>query len=125
MRLASATITLSNPRADSVRPMAVEARADSGSTFLCIPRRVASQLQLEEAMTKEVTTADGKKTTCPYVGPIQIRFENRSCFVGAVVLGEQLLLGAIPMEDMDLVVLPLERRLAVNPLNPEFAGARA
>ncbi len=76
-------------------------------------------------MTKEVTTAEGKKTTCPYVGPIQIHFENRSCFVGAVVLGEQVLLGAIPMGDMDLVVLPLERRLAVNPLNPEVAGARA
>ena len=35
------------------------------------------------------------------------------------------LLGAIPMEDMDLVVLPLERRIAVNPLNPNFAAGLA
>ena len=76
-------------------------------------------------MTREVTAADGKRTVCPDVGPIQIRFENRSCFVGAVVLGGQVLSGAIPMEDMDLVVLPLERRVAVNLLHPHFAGARA
>ena len=76
-------------------------------------------------MTKEVTMADGKRTICPYVGPVQIRFENRSCFVGAVVLGEQVLMGTIPMEDMDLVALPLERRVAVNPLHPNFVAARA
>ncbi len=72
-------------------------------------------------MDKEVTTADGKRTFCPYVGPVRIHFENRGCYVGAIVLGDQVLLGAIPMEDMDLVVLPLERRVAVNPLNPNFA----
>ena len=62
---------------------------------------------------------------CRYVGPVRIRFENRSCYVGAIVLGEQVLLGAIPMEDMDLVVLPLERRIAVNPLHPHFAAGLA
>ena len=47
------------------------------------------------------------------------------CYVGAIVLGDEVLLGAIPMEDMDLVVLPLERRVAVNPLNPNFAAGLA
>jgi hypothetical protein len=56
------------------------------------------------------------------VGPIHIQFENRECYVGAVVLGDQVLLGAVPMEDMDLVVIPSERRVAVNPLNPNFAA---
>lgn len=125
MGLASAKITLINPRLDSLRPLEVEALADSGVTFLCIPQHVANQLQLEKLTDKEVAVADGRRASYPYVGPIQVRFENRSCFVGAIVLGEQVLLGAIPMEDMDLVVLPLERRLAVNPLNPNFAAARA
>ena len=56
----------------------------------------------------------------PYVGPIETRFKNRVAYVGAVVMGDEVLLGAIPMEDMDLVVLPQQRRVDVNPLNPEL-----
>jgi hypothetical protein len=41
-------------------------------------------------------------------------------FAGALVMGDQVLLGAIPMEDMDLVVIPAERKLAVNPRNPNI-----
>ena len=39
----------------------------------------------------------------------------------ALVLGDEVLLGAIPMEDMDLVVLPGSRQVAVNPANPNIA----
>ena len=42
-------------------------------------------------------------------------------FAGALVLGDQVLLGAIPMEDMDLVVIPLTRSIDVNPLSPNVA----
>ncbi len=77
---------------------------------------------LTESSKKEVTTADGRRQLCPYVGPVHIQFQNRECYVGAVVLGDEVLLGAVPMEDMDLVVIPSERRVAVNPLNPNFAA---
>jgi hypothetical protein len=40
-------------------------------------------------------------------------------------MGEQVLLGAIPMEDMDLVVMPQMRRVDINPLNPNYAAALA
>ena len=76
-------------------------------------------------MDKEVTPADGRRATYPYVGPIRIRFENRGCYVGAIVMGDQALLGAIPMEDMDLVILPLESRVAINPLHPNYAAGLA
>ena len=79
-------------------------------------------MELKESSKKEVTTADGKRTLCPYVGPVHVRFGNRECYVGAVVLGDQVLLGAVPMEDMDLVVVPAERRVIANPLNPNFAA---
>ena len=48
---------------------------------------------------KEVTLADGSKTLVPYVGPVRVAFANRTGFVGALVLGEEVLMGAIPMED--------------------------
>ena len=40
------------------------------------------------------------------MGPIEVSFANRRCFTGAMVLGNEVLLGAIPMEDMDLVLRP-------------------
>ena len=39
----------------------------------------------------------------------------------ALVMGDQVLLGAIPMEDMDLVVCPKSRSIDVNPENPNIA----
>jgi hypothetical protein len=79
------------------------------------------QLQLEEHEKREATFADGSRRLLAYVGPVSISFENRRCFTGATVVGDEPLLGAIPMEDMDLVVLPQTRSVAVNPANPNFA----
>jgi clan AA aspartic protease len=125
MGLADAKIILTNPKLPKLRALTVDALADTGAVYHCVPAHVAAQLQLEELQKKEVKTADGKTHLCPYVGPVQIEFDNRACFVGAMVLGDEVLLGAIPMEDMDLVVLRQTRRVAVNPLNPNFAAASA
>ena len=61
----------------------------------------------------------------PYVGPLEVTFKNRVAYVGAIVMGDEVLLGAIPMEDMDLVVIPHHRRVELNPLNPNYAAAKA
>lgn len=74
---------------------------------------------------KEVTLADGSRKAVPYVGPIEIRFKNRVGFAGALVMGDQVLLGAIPMEDMDLVILPKKRILDINPDSPNIASTMA
>lgn len=120
-----AKIKLDNPKRASLKAVEVDALVDTGSLFLCLPEEVRLQLQLEESSKKEVTTADGKRCLCPYVGPVRVQFENRECYVGAVVLGDEVLLGAVPMEDMDLVVIPSVRRLVVNPLHPNFAAGPA
>jgi len=78
-------------------------------------------LQLEELEKREVTLADGKKQLVPFVGPIQINFENRMTFTGALVLGNMVLLGAIPMEDLDVIIHPLKQKLMVNPESPNIA----
>jgi len=123
--IAKAEILLENPKRPDLNPMRVNALADSGSLYLCIPEDVRIQLQLEATSEKQVTTADGKTCLCKYVGPLRIKFENRECYVGAVVLGNEVLLGAVPMEDMDLVVVPSLRRVIINPLRPNFAGGPA
>ena len=64
--------------------------------------------------------ADGHRRTVPYMGPIEVRFANRRCFTGAMVLGNEVLLGAIPMEDMDLVLRPQLQSITVNPESPNI-----
>jgi len=51
-----------------------------------------------------------------------LHFKNRTGFVGALVLGDEVLLGAIPMEEMDLVVNPRDRAVDVNPDSPNIAS---
>jgi clan AA aspartic protease len=121
MGLVSATITLENPREKDLTGIEVSTLVDSGSVHLCIPEHLQIQLKLKEIDKKEVTLADGSKKLVPYVGPVQIRFKNRIGFAGAIVIGDQVLLGAIPMEDLDLVIIPKERKLDVNPDSPNVA----
>lgn len=114
-------ITLRNPRFPDQEPLHVEALADTGAVHLCLPEHVALQLRLQEYDRKEVTIADGSRRVVPYMGPVEIRFKNRVGLGGALVMGDQVLLGAIPMEDMDLVVTPKDRRVDVNPASPNIA----
>ena len=125
MRLVYSQINLSNPIKPELKPIATKCLADSGSTFLVIPQHIATQLQLEVLETREATTADGSSHTVPYAGPVKINFENRNCFVGALIMGDEVLLGAVPMEDMDLVVMPKLLTLAVNPESPNIARGHA
>jgi clan AA aspartic protease len=125
MGLVNAKIVLSNPREAALEAIEVSALADTGAVHLCIPEHVQHQLKLEPLVAREVTLADGSRRSVPYVGPIQIRFGNRMGFAGALVMGDQVLFGAIPMEDMDLVVIPGTRSLQVNPLSPNVATSQA
>ena len=119
-----AEIELSNPRRQDLTPLSAKALVDTGELMLCIPEHVALQLNLEAEATREVSVADGRSTTVPYVGPVKVAFEKRFCYVGALVLGDEVLLGAVPMEDMDLVVNPSRKMLTVDPASPNLPHAR-
>ena len=120
MGIINAEIQLSNPRNRALNPLTVRALADTGALHLCIPEHIAIQLELEELYKREVTTADGGKHLCAYVGPVEVKFENRGCFTGALVLGNEVLLGAVPMEDMDILLSPARQAVIVNPESPNI-----
>ncbi len=120
MGLGYAKICLSNPCNSELKPIEVTSLVDSGAAMLCLPEQIVAQLDLEQNGTRDVSTADGKSHKVPYVGPVKVTFENRIFFVGAIVLGDETLLGAVPMEDMDLLIHPLSQKLSVNPASPNF-----
>ena len=121
MGLVIAKLVLKNPRLPRRPAVKVDALADTGAVHLCIPEHVREQLKLEAIDEKVVTLADGSKKRVPYVGPVEVRFKNRVGFAGALVMGDQVLVGAIPTEDMDLIVVPKTRTLDVNPNSPNIA----
>ncbi len=125
MGLTNARIQLRNPRRPELEAVEMDALADTRAVHMCIPRHMQMQLRLDEADAKEVTLADGSRTLVPYVGPIELRYRNRIGFTGALVMGETPLLGAIPLEDMDLVVVPKTREVIVNPLSPDVGTSVA
>jgi clan AA aspartic protease len=118
---AETRLRLRNPRLPDLAPVEVDALADTAALHLCIPEHIALQLKLVEVEKKEVTLADSSRRLIPYVGPVEIQFGNRTGFAGALVLGDQVLLGAIPMEDMDLIVVPRDRAVMINPQSPNVA----
>lgn len=120
-----ATIELSNPREPELQPIAAQALADSGALMLCIPDHLALQLKLQQESEREVTVADGRSMRLPYVGPVKVSFQDRICFVGALALGDTVLLGAVPMEDMDLTINPSHQRLEPDPRSPNIPHALA
>jgi clan AA aspartic protease len=123
MGLIYADIELANAKNGSLKSMAVKALVDTGAMTLCIPDHIAIQLQLQEIEKREVTTANERRHVVPYVGPVQIQFANRTCFTGALVIGESVLMGAVPMEDMDLVISPSGQTITVNPNSPNIPSA--
>ncbi|MBF0143170.1 MAG: clan AA aspartic protease [Magnetococcales bacterium] len=121
MGLIHAELILKNPVSGAQMP--VRALVDSGALLLCLPHHIALQLQLPELEKREVTLADGSHQLVPYVGPVEIRFANRRCFSGALLLGDTPLLGAVPMEDLDVLIHPARQELIVNPESPHIALA--
>lgn len=109
------------------RTLPLRALVDSGAVFLSIPEHAAIQLGFDttEVVTREVILANGHRQKVPMIGPLRVRFENRFCDLSALVLGDEPLLGAVPMEMMDLILHPATRTLSVNPQSPYIPVALA
>jgi clan AA aspartic protease len=125
MGLVYTDVVLENVHRQELEPVQVRALVDSGAMHLCLPRTVVLQLDLQVHDQRTVTHADGRSEVVDYVGPVRVRFGNRQCLIGALVMGDQPLLGAIPMEDMDLVIDPARRSVTVNPAHPNIAASVA
>jgi clan AA aspartic protease len=125
MGLVFTSVEVANARRDDLSPMELRVLVDSGALHLCLPREVVLQLDLAVLDQRTITYDDGRSEVVDYVGPIRLRFENRQCLMGALVTGDQALLGAIPMEDMDLVIDPAHRSVTVNPAHPNIAASVA
>jgi clan AA aspartic protease len=101
---------------EEVRQTTVQALVDTGAWTLVIDEVTREKLGLRVTRTDSGTLADGTKGTYDMAGSFEITWKNRGAMCEALVLphADEILLGAIPLEAMDLIV---------NPRKEEVTGA--
>jgi len=108
---------------DEIRRMSVIMLVDSGAYNLCINEVIQEQMEFPIVEKRKAQMANGSIEEFDVVDNVQVRFKNRATTCRAMVLpgDSEPLFGAIPMEDMDLIIHPLKQELLVNPEHPYFA----
>lgn len=103
MGLVTARITLSNPLDRSIAPVEVDAVVDTSIQNLHLPEALARQLQLRTVQMREITTANGQRLALEYVGPVDLTSRARTCCLGGLIGGDEVVLGIVPMSELDVM----------------------
>ncbi|MDR1970632.1 MAG: aspartyl protease family protein [Treponema sp.] len=96
-----------------IRAVAVRALVDTGSGTLVINEEIREKLGLAVKGLRRSELADGSKETYQLTEPVEVHWEDRDAVCRALVIpgAKDVLLGAIPLEDMDLIVDPARQVL--------------
>ncbi|MDR0758557.1 MAG: aspartyl protease family protein [Treponema sp.] len=91
-----------------VRRLTVNAVVDTGAWTLVINEATREKLGLRVEESSETTVAGGVKVPCRITEYVEVRWKDRKTPCEAVVLPdeEDALLGAYPLEGMDLMIHP-------------------
>ncbi len=97
-----------------IRKVDVEAMPDTGAWTLIINEETRQQLGLATVDTVKSTIANGVTDLYDLTEPVEVRWKDRRTSIEAVVIptAKDILLGAMPLEGMDLYVDPVNKRLA-------------
>lgn len=108
---------------DEIKQMNVNMLVDTGAYMMAINETIQEQLKLPFLEKRKAQMANGNVEEYEVVGPIEVKFKNRRTVCNAMVLSgdNEPLLGAIPMEDMDVLIHPQRQEMIVNPEHPYFA----
>ena|SRR5689334_16207740 len=111
---------------EEIKQINVRALVDTGSYMMAINENIQSILQLNVVDSRKAQLANGEMIDCDVVEGLVVRFQNRSTMCRAMVLpgDAEVLLGMIPLEDMDVLIDPLRGNLIVNPAHPDCAWTR-
>ena len=111
---------------EEIRQINVSMLVDSGSYMMCINENIQEQLGLPVKERRATQLADNSWVEYNVVGPIEVKFANRTATCNAFILPGDAdpLLGAIPMEEMDVLIHPKSQELIINPAHPDYAVLR-
>jgi clan AA aspartic protease len=96
-----------------VRAVTVNALVDTGAGTLVINEETRQKLGLVIERLRRATLADGASANYQVAEPVKIYWKDRETTCQAIVIpgADRILLGAIPLEDLDLIVDPVKQAL--------------
>jgi hypothetical protein len=108
---------------EEIKRINVNMLADSGAYMMAINESIQAQLDLPFIEKRKAVMADGSIKEFDVVGPVMVKFKNRTGVCNAYLLegNSEPLLGAIPMGELDVLIHPLRQELLVNPEHPNYA----
>ena len=108
---------------DEIKQMNVNMLVDTGAYMMAINETIQEQLNLPVLKRRKAQMSNGNVEEYDVVGPIEVKFKNRRTVCNAMVLSgdNEPLLGAILMEDMDVLIHPQRQEMIVNPEHPYYA----
>ncbi len=104
---------------EEIRSYETNALIDTGAVSSVVPQFVMQQLGLESDGQRVAEYADGRKDTVELTEPITYEIMGRTTTEGAMVLGDEVLIGQTILEVMDLLVDCTNRRVIPNPAHPD------
>ena len=104
-----------------IRRVTTRALVDSGAWDLVLNQYVQNRLKLRVIGKQMVSLADESLLEADVVGPVEIRFEDRTLITTGIVLPttSEVLLGAYPLEGLDAYIDPKRQKLLLNPNLPD------
>ena len=105
-----------NIKEEEIRQITVTAMVDTGAWALVINEKICKELGLDVKENVPSSLADGTEGRYNFSGPVEITWKDRHALCGALILPNagDVLLGAIPLEMMDLTVNPLRELVGVH-----------
>lgn len=96
------------------------ALVDTGAVHLVISQQIAQKLGLRILDHQGVEFADGRRETVGVTEAILIECEGRRTTEDALVVGNEILIGQVVLEKLDLLVDCRQQRLIPNPAHPDY-----
>ncbi len=111
---------------DEVRKISVRALVDCGALYMTINENIQEILRLPIIGKKRSQLANGQVVESDIVGPLEVRFQDHVSHCKALVMpgDSEPLLGAIPMEDMSVIIDPQRQELITDPRPSMLVGLR-
>jgi hypothetical protein len=106
---------------NEIRHTQVTMLVDSGAYMMAVNEETKEKLGLQIVRKQKFELGNGEVEEFDIVGYIEVHFENRTAVCNAILLkgNTEMLLGAIPMEEMDVIIHPSKNKLIVNPEHPD------
>jgi len=106
------------------RSVTLPAVIDTGTVYSTIPEHVRRELDVLTIEKREAVFANGSCEIVDLAGPLRFAIMDRTCVEEALVVGDQVLIGQIVLEKMDLLVDCRNQCLIQNPKHPNGPAFR-